>query len=131
MKQFNVRVEVFLEPVGTPDVVVTCNGRITELIVTEPVCVIFEFTNTQGPEQLTVTHRNRADTDGVTAVIVKSVKVNGIESPKIEYQGMYYPIGREARRTTYVDWNGVWVLDFTVPVYTWLHQILGLGWIYD
>ena len=31
----------------------------------------------------------------------------------------------------YVDWNGIWVLDFTVPVYTWLHKVLGLGWIYD
>jgi hypothetical protein len=131
MKRFDVRVEVLLEPVGTPDVVVTCNGCTTELIVTESTWVNFTFTNTAGVEQLTVTHRNRKDNDGVTAVIIKSVKFNDIESPKIVYQGIYYPAGKESRCTEYIDFNGVWVLDFTLPIYTWLHQTLGLGWIYN
>lgn len=131
MKQYTTRLAVLLEPVGTPDVVVTCNNQQKELMVTEPTWVDFDFTQVQGPSQLTVEHRNRKDSDGVTAVIVKSVKINDIESPKIVYQGMYYPTGKESRRTDYIDWNGVWVLDFTVPVYTWLHQTLGLGWIYD
>lgn len=131
MKQYTTRVEVLLEPVGTPDVVVTCNSRTKELIVTEPTWVDFTFNNTTGPEQLTVTHRNRKNSDGITAVMVKSIKFNDIESPKIVYQGIYYPVGKESRRTDYIDFNGVWVLDFTVPIYTWLHEVLGLGWIYN
>lgn len=132
MNSYPVRVDVLLKPVGTPMVEVSCGGesKILRLFSTE-TWTSFKFDQTAGPLQLSVEHRERAFDDGVTAVEIKSVKINDIESPKILYQGLYYPIGMPARRTTYIDFNGVWVLDFSVPVYTWLHNTLGLGWIYD
>lgn len=131
MKQFSVRISVLLEPVGTPDVVVTCGPECKELIITQPTWLQFDYTAPAGPDKLTVEHRNRKSNDGVTSVIVSKVKFNFVNCDKATYHGMYYPNGKESRRTTYVNWNGVWVLDFTVPVYTWVHQIQGLGWIYD
>lgn len=132
MKFYPIRVEVLLEPVGYPTVEVVCNNQVkTMRLFREPSWTSFEFEQTAGPLQLTVEHRDRDPKDGVTAVEVKAVKINGIESPKILYQGLYYPTGMPVRRTTYIDFNGVWVLDFSAPVYTWLHQTLSLGWIYD
>ena len=27
--------------------------------------------------------------------------------------------------------NGEWVLNFTTPIYSWIHQLENLGWVYD
>lgn len=129
MKQFDVRVNVLLEPVGTPDVVITCGKYTRTAILTEPTWVNFTYSQAAGPCQLTVEHRNRKD--HVTAVIVKTVELNDITHLQNTYQGMYYPDDMEPRRDTYIAWNGVWILNFTVPVYTWMHQTQNLGWIYD
>jgi hypothetical protein len=32
---------------------------------------------------------------------------------------------------TYLSWNGKWTLTFDVPVFTWIHRVQNLGWIYD
>ena len=31
--------------------------------------------------------------------------------------------------SNYLGWNGVWSLDFQVPIYRWCHQKMGLGWV--
>lgn len=132
MKSYPIRVAVLLEPIGTPMVEVVCNNEVkTMRLFSTPSWVEFAFEHLPGPIQLTVEHRDRDPSDGATAVVVKSVKINDIESHKIVYQGIYHPIGMPSRRTNYVDFNGVWVLDFDAPVYVWLHKVLGLGWIYD
>lgn len=124
-----VRVSVLLEPVGNPDVLISCDDQQQALIVTTPTWVDFVYTKEQGPSTLTVKHRNRQD--NTTAVIVKSVRLNDIEHIQNTYQGVYYPTGMEPKRDTYIAWEGVWILNFTVPVYTWMHNTQGLGWIYD
>jgi hypothetical protein len=132
MKLYPIRVAVLLEPVGTPMVEVVCNTEVkTMRLFSTPTWVEFAFEQLSGPIQLTVEHRDRNPSDGVTAVVVNSVKINDIESDKIVYHGIYYPTGMPSRRTNYVDFNGIWVLDFDAPVYTWLHKVLGLGWIYE
>lgn len=32
---------------------------------------------------------------------------------------------------TYLGWNGLWVLEFELPIFTWIHKLENLGWIYD
>jgi hypothetical protein len=29
-----------------------------------------------------------------------------------------------------MGWNGRWELNFRVPIFTWIHQLENLGWIY-
>lgn len=131
MKTFSVRLSILLEPVGSPDVVITCGGQKTEIILTTHRSFYYEYTKQEGPDTLTIEHRNRHPHDGVTAVIVKTISMNGITHMQNTYQGMYYPYEGEPRRTNYIDFNGIWVLNFTVPVYTWMHKTQNLGWIYD
>jgi hypothetical protein len=132
MKQYKVRVEVLLEPIETSTVKISCGGetRIIRLF-NDAIWTKFEFDQSAGSAQLTVEMFDKMANDYTTAVIVKQIKLNDIENIQNTYQGIYYPHNMESKRDTYIAWNGVWVLDFTVPVYTWMHKIQGLGWIYD
>ena len=132
MKTYNVRVDVLLEPVESPFVKVTCGNETKMLrLFNGPSWIKFEFEQIEGPSRLSVEMFNKTPTDTTTAVIVKTVKLNHIEHMQNTYQGMYYPNNMEPKRDNYIAWNGVWVLDFTVPVYTWMHKTQNLGWIYE
>lgn len=81
------------------------------------------------------------------AVIIEHVDFFGIRNDKFKWQGVYRPEYPEPWRTeqesqgiellpelpahTYLGWNGTWRLDFTTPIFTWMHQVQDLGWIYD
>lgn len=77
------------------------------------------------------------------AVIVDSVIFNDIADPKFVWEGLYRPCYPELwaseqdqlepllKSHTYLGWNGKWALTFDVPVFTWIHKTLDLGWIYD
>lgn len=132
MKTYSVRVEVLLEPVESPLIKVSCGGETrTMRLSNSPSWIKFEFEQPAGPIRLEVEMIDKQPDDHTTAVIVKKIKLNDIEHMQNVYQGMYYPHDRESKRDSYIAWNGVWVLDFTVPVYTWMHQTQALGWIYD
>lgn len=131
MKNHSVRVAILLEPVESPFIKVTCGGETKTLRLFSSAWIDFEFKQAEGPASLVIEMLDKQPNDYTTAVIVKTVKLNGIEHLQNTYQGMYYPNNMEPKRDTYIAWNGRWVLDFTVPVYTWLHKTQGLGWIYD
>lgn len=132
MKSYPVRVAVLLEPVGRPQAKIICNDQVKTLhALIQPSWFNFEFEQMGGPARLSVELFDKHPHDPTTAVIIKQVKLNDVEHLQNTYQGMYYPTNMEPRRDTYIAWNGIWVLDFTVPVYTWMHKTQGLGWIYD
>ena len=80
------------------------------------------------------------------AVIIDNVSFFDISSKMFIWEGKYTPIysdsyvqslaneGRipEVSPTTYgyMGWNGTWSLTFTVPIFTWIHKVEKLGWIY-
>jgi len=103
-----------------------------------------------GVYDLTVEFLNKKDTDTVPdrnldkAVIVESISVAGLRSQKFVWQGIYapeYPEPWHSQQTprppaellghTYLSWNGIWTLKLSSPIFTWVHQVEDLGWIYD
>lgn len=135
--EYSVKMQVVLEPIGTPWAKINvCNQQQT-LQLTETKCFDFEF---QAQDQccLKVEHFDKTDLDPDTAVIVKQISFFGIEHPKFVWAGTYYPCYPEHyadKKLTlpgqgYLGWNGIYVLEFTVPVFTWMHQTLDMGWIY-
>ena len=80
------------------------------------------------------------------AVIVQDVSFFGITDPKFAWTGVYEPQYPEPWVTeqhnqgvvlkqhlsphTYLGWPGKWTLTFDVPVFTWIHRVQNLGWIY-
>ncbi|CAB4133443.1 hypothetical protein UFOVP257_195 [uncultured Caudovirales phage] len=76
------------------------------------------------------------------AVEIESVTLEGITLDRVKWAAEYYPRYPEpwastqtnlptvVKYTTYLGWNGRWNLNFTVPIFTWIHQTENLGWIY-
>jgi hypothetical protein len=80
------------------------------------------------------------------AVRVQQIVFNKIDDKKFIWSGKYRPIypepwisqERKSKvipttlfNTDYLGWNGIWKLNFEVPVFSWIHKITDLGWIYD
>lgn len=81
------------------------------------------------------------------AVVIEQVQFFGITDDKFKWQGIYRPQYPEPWRSEqlakgitlpdqliaqdYLGWNGTWRLEFTTPIFTWIHRVQDLGWIYD
>ncbi len=135
--EYPVKMRVTLEPIGEPwvDVDVEGWGRIQKL--TETTDFDFEF-DSQTHCCLKIEHFKKADNDPTTAVIIKQISFFGISDPKFIWAGVYYPEYPEhySNKTSslqgqgYLGWNGIYRLEFSVPVFTWIHRTLNMGWIY-
>lgn len=96
---------------------------------------------------------NKQDSDTVPelgldkAVSIESVSFFGILDPKFVWLGKYSPrypepwagqqraagvaLPTQLTNVTWMGWNGVWRLEFSAPVFTWIHQMQNLGWIHE
>jgi hypothetical protein len=139
-----VQLELTLEPVHLPWIEVALDDIKYTQQLTKETAFVFEFETDAQQLLLTVTHSNKLPNDPSTAVIVKQLSFFGIQDPKFAWAGTYTPIYPEpwaSEQPTplpctisshpYLGWNGVWRLEFGVPVFTWIHQIQNRGWIYN
>ena len=138
-RQYPVEIEILLKPVGTPDCkIILGNQQINLPELNQEKSIVLHHQG-QGSTRLTIEHYGRHDHDPTTAVIVEKIRFNEITSTKFIYQGIYYPnypkhlFGsiESIPHQNYLSWNGVWHLDFTLPIYIWIHKVEDLGWIYD
>lgn len=108
-------------------------------------------TYSEGNHLLSVTFSGKSNHDTVLgkdkAIIVQSLDFHGIQDDRFVWQGIYRPTypepwyGQQISNgivlpetlsgQNYLGWNGVWQLHFTMPIFTWIHQVQDLGWIYD
>jgi len=73
------------------------------------------------------------------AVEIESVNFEGMTFDRFKWAGEYHPDYPEdypdkisvIKSATYLGWNGVWELSFTTPIFTWIHQLENLGWLYE
>jgi len=103
-----------------------------------------------GQHSVSITFDNKTDADTIVeknldmAVIIDSIEFNKISNPRFVWEGEYRPIynpewvkqqtvepAAVLKNSTYLGWNGTWKLNFTVPIFTWIHKTLDYGWIYD
>jgi len=156
-KNFLLDCKILLKPVwhdDLPEVSVKLNQRnyfsgklaeVTEISIKENL--------PEGKHFLSVDflNKNNADTipgtDLDKAVVIESIEFNKIHSPRFVWNGIYKPIypdewadqnaqngitlPGEIQFCNYLGWNGTWRLDFTAPIFTWIHQIENHGWLYE
>jgi hypothetical protein len=135
--EYPVKMRVTLEPVGQPWVIIDANGQGQLLKLITETDFSFEF-GAVDSGYLSVEHFEKQDHDPDTAVIVKSISLFGISDPKFVWAGQYYPkypahysnLTSPLPGQGYLGWNGVYRLEFSVPVFTWIHKIKNFGWIY-
>jgi hypothetical protein len=135
--EYTVKMRVTLEPVGQPWINLDVEGQKIIQLLDKTTEFDFEL-NARDRCCLKVEHFGKDQNDQDTAVIIKSISLFGITHPKFVWAGTYYPYYPDnyPDKITplpgqgYMGWNGVYRLEFSVPVFTWIHQILDLGWIY-
>jgi hypothetical protein len=125
-----------------PEVFISVPGQVVRETLWETKRVELEFAAPVG--WLEIVFMNKPELDHDMAVVVDSVEFFGITDPKFVWAGVYTPKYPEPwysqqqskppaqlSQHNYMGWNGCWRLDFTVPVFTWMHQTLNLGWVYQ
>ena len=73
------------------------------------------------------------------AIEIESVTVEGITLDRLKWAAEYYPDYPDdypekkpiIKPATYLGWNGSWVLTFNMPIFTWIHRLENLGWLYE
>ena len=153
--QYPVKLSITLRPVWhaePPRVRVTVNHQVQELDLVEITTLKFNFESDCACD-LVVEFLNKQDSDTVPehnldkAVVIESVSFFGINDPKFVWAGVYEPrypelwateqqshgvvLQKQLTNQSYMGWNGKWTLTFEVPVFTWIHKVQNLGWIYN
>jgi len=141
--EYPVSMKLQLRPVGNPWVRIGLDSNFQEIQLTAPVIVDYDF-DAVDTVALTIEHFNKHDHDIDTAVEITGISFYGISDPKFLWAGAYYPDYPKtwySQQTeppaeclpgqTYLGWNGVYKLQFSVPIFTWIHQVQDLGWIYE
>ena len=83
-------------------------------------------------------------TDSDQAIQIDSISFEGMTADRFIWAGIYEPEypepwysqqqikpGRYMHEVTYLGFNGTWRLEFSTPIFRWIHEIEHLGWIYD
>jgi hypothetical protein len=156
-RTYTADISVLLKPIQfnrIPTGRIGIDGKFTDIVLSKDTWFNFHCSRTDNNTvkiQVEQYGKTKADSDipngKDTAIIIEQVKFNGIVDPKFAWAGVYYPeypdyyikeqlaqnkiLNSELTPYTYLGWNGVWKLEFTLPVYTWIHNTLDLGWIYD
>lgn len=142
--EYPVKLAVTLSPViglTCPKVVIKVPGQTIQHTLKSCNRFELEFTGSRG--WIEILFFNKSDLDSNTAVVINSIDFFGISDSKFLSKGVYHPIypmpwasGQQNLKQillgeTYLGWNGTWRLDFDLPVFTWMHQVQNLGWIYQ
>ena len=99
-----------------------------------------------GQHCLILEYLDKTNNDINQAIEIDYVAFEGIKADRFVWAGEYTPIYPEPwaseqralgielaekhKNFKYFGWNGIWRLDFEMPIFSWIHQIENLGWVY-
>jgi hypothetical protein len=140
--EYPVEMSVTLRPVSRPWVNISVDRTVQQIQLIDTQTFYFNFL-ASASSTLTVEHFGKDINDSETAVEIVDIGFFGISDPKFAWAGIYrpdYPEPWYSQQTprpadslpaqTYLGWNGTYRLEFSVPVFEWMHKTLNLGWIY-
>lgn len=146
--KYNTEFNVRLVPHGTvsPQIKYGFNGDVatTALELNVPMTLSFNLDLDAGPQVLTIEMYNKTNDTPDTALEIESVTFEGMTLDRFKWNSKYYPnypepwaseqkepLPEYQSSATYMGWNGRWELYFDAPIFTWIHKLENLGWIYD
>lgn len=144
--KFNTEIELYIRGEGRPIITYGINNSkpTTATIVDKDVTLKFNVDLDIGTNEIFVDFNNKTNDTPDMAVIIEAVTVEGFCLDRFKWAGIYTPIYPEPWASqqvgplpptipsaTYMGWNGRWSMTFTVPIFTWIHQLEHLGWIYE
>ena len=155
IKRYKTEIKLYITPVWHDEPPI-CSIKFSKDVsfkeeIKENKIYSYEGYLTNGNYDIVIEFLNKKNTDTVDgkdkAIKIDKIVFNNIESKKFVWQGIYQPIypepwatqekkvGKELNSVitpaTYLGWNGVWKLTYSVPIFTWIHKLENHGWIYD
>lgn len=147
-RTYNTEIEIALAPVSdvshSPLIWYKLGNQSGEFYLTENTVLKFNQNLNLGEHCLEIGFANKTNDTPQMAVEIKSVTIEGMTLDRFKWAGKYYPIYPEPwaseqteplpechESATYLGWNGRWILEFTAPIFVWVHQTENLGWRYD
>jgi len=154
---YELQGSIVLDPILWKDPPLVAVALDQQLIYKDYITASFslplDFKLSEGTHSISVELCNKKEDDtdlarGLDkAVNIRHIEFFGISDPRFVWAGHYHPIYHPSwidqqkqngivpepvlTQHTYLGWNGIWYLDFSVPIFTWMHKIQSLGWIYD
>lgn len=152
MAMYPVELKIQLTPVfhqDPPKGRLQAGNQLIDFVLTETTVFDLQFAaKDSGSLMLEFLNKTDADCDPAQG-LDKAIKIDwisffGISDPRFVWQGIYTPAypepwysqteprpAAQIKNVMYLGWNGTWSLDFTVPVFTWIHGTQSHGWLYD
>ena len=125
------------------------NTIINHVTLSQPCTLRFAFDLTPGTHSVFVDLLNKTDADCVPDqgldkyITIGAVRINGIHLPRFNWLATYEPVFPEPWHSqqnprpnpvqageTHLGWNGRWQLKFDAPVFSWIHQLENMGWVW-
>lgn len=153
--EHDISLAVTLRPVWhqePPLIEISCGENVQTVNLDQPHTFNFDYRGA-GLQTLRIKFLNKKDSDTILShgldkyVVIEQVSFFGISDPRFIWIGEYRPLypepwasqQREAgnapseilNNTNTLTWNGEWKLEFCSPVFTWIHKLQKLGWIYS
>ena len=146
MEKYNTNFSILLKPHGStsPKITYKLNNLVLDTIVLDHENrLYFSLDLPQGNNKFEIIFMNKVNDTPDMAVEILEVEIEDIVVDRFKWASRYYPLYPEpwaSQQTdplpefqssaTYMGWNGKWELNFEVPIFTWIHQLENLGWIY-
>ena len=150
--QFDTNIEIVLKPHWWRTIPVITYGiddqEIDMMQLNNITTLLFSFPLSKGNHNIWFDFTNKDYLDSQLengldmAVEIVSVTIEGMTLDRFRWAGEYRPIYPEPwastqhdllpniKSATYMGWNGRWNLPFTTPIFTWIHRLENLGWLY-
>jgi hypothetical protein len=126
-----------------PKVQVGIDHELSTLELLTTHTFIYSLDLAEGLHSISVSLVDKLNNDRTQAVKITRIEFEGISTSNMHYAGRYYPkypqpwLSQQRVQPSaclqgcdYLGWNGTWQLEFTVPIFTWIHKLEHLGWIY-
>jgi hypothetical protein len=143
----NTQFSIKLKPHGAvaPKINYAINGEYASngLEFSETMTLEFNLDLEPGTQVFSIEFYNKTNETPDMAVEIESVTIEGMTLDRFKWAGKYYPNYPEPWASmqtkvlpavhdsaTFLGWNGRWDLEFETPIFTWIHKLENLGWIY-
>ena len=152
--EHDISLAVTLKPIchqEPPLIELSCGRNVQLISLDRPQTFNFDYRDS-GPQYLSIKFLNKKKSDTISslgldkAVVIEQISFFDIVDPKFVWSGKYTPVYPEPwasqqhkaghvldpvlTNIKVLGWNGEWKLEFDSPVFTWIHKLQNLGWIY-
>ena len=151
-KKYQTEIEVDIVPTyhsSVPEIVWGIDHAVDRTQLSQPTTLKFNQLLTAGPHSVIIDFVNKQDADCVPHlgldkyITIGDIRINSIHLPRFNWLATYEPVFPEPWLSqqnprpnpvqageTHLGWNGRWQLKFNASVFSWIHQIENMGWVW-